>query len=60
MLYDLAHAVVAGILILGVIVILDRTGIVPRDKGKPHRWSWTLFFAIFASMLLLNLLWPYS
>ncbi len=57
--YDLAHALIAGVLILATIVILDKTGIVPRNANQPHRWSWKLFLAVFCVMLLFNLVWPY-
>ena len=51
---DLAHALVSAILILGTITGLRMIGI--SKEGR--RWDWRLFFAIFAVMLALNLVWP--
>jgi hypothetical protein len=57
---DLAHALVSGVLVLGVVLLLQKTGhYVPRREGGP-RWSWPLFAAIFVVVLILNLVWPYG
>ena len=58
MTFDLAHALVAGVLIFAVITGMQKTGLyIPHKDGGP-RWSWPLFFGIAAAMFVLNLLWP--
>ncbi len=57
--YDLAHAIIAGILIYAVFYAMERTGLYVRHKDGGPRWSWPLFGAILVVMLIFNLLWPY-
>ncbi|WP_156461460.1 hypothetical protein [Aliiruegeria sabulilitoris] len=58
MTFDLAHALVSGVLIFAVIIGMQKAGLyTPHRDGGP-RWSWPLFFAIVAAMFILNLLWP--
>ena len=52
--FDLAHAIVSAVLILGTIFALNRMGL-GKEKGQ---WNWYIFGAVFAVMLVLNLLWP--
>lgn len=55
---DLAHALVTGILIFGVMTVMQRAGLyIPQREGGP-RWSWPLFFGIGLTVFILNLLWP--
>ena len=53
---DLAHALVAGVLILLTLWVL-RMLELRRDDLK---WDWHVFIAIFVVMALLNIVWPYS
>ena len=56
--FDLAHALVAGVLILVVMFGMHKAGLyVPHKEGGP-RWSWPLFFGIFVAVFILNLVWP--
>ncbi len=58
MTFDLAHALVSGVLIFVIIMVMHKAGLyVPHKDGGP-RWSWPLFFAIGAAIFILNLLWP--
>ena len=58
--FDLAHALVAGLLILATIFIMQRVGLyTPHKEGGP-RWSWPLFGAILVVMIIFNLVWPYG
>lgn len=58
MTFDLAHALVSGVLILAVMFGMQKTGLyVPHKEGGP-RWSWPLFFGICVAVFVLNLLWP--
>ena len=54
--FDIAHAAVAGMLILITLWGLKATGLRRDDR----KWDWTVFIAIFVVMLILNLLWPYA
>ncbi|QJF50319.1 hypothetical protein [Roseobacter ponti] len=56
MQFDLAHALVSAIIILGVIFALRKFG-YEHEKGK---WSWPIFFGVFVAMAILNLIWPYG
>ncbi len=51
---DLAHAAIAGILILITLWGLKATGLRRDDR----KWDWNVFIAVFVVMLLLNLVWP--
>lgn len=56
--FDLAHALVTGVLVFGVMVGMHKAGLyVPRKEGGP-RWSWPLFFGVAAAVFILNLVWP--
>ncbi len=58
--FDLAHAIVAGILIFATSVVMQRLRLyVPHKDGGP-RWSWPLLIAIFVVMFIFNLVWPFS
>ncbi|GAA5068128.1 hypothetical protein N0B44_02155 [Roseibacterium beibuensis] len=58
MTFDIAHALVTGVLILLTIVGMEQAGLyVPHKKGGP-RFSWPLFLAIFVVVLIFNLIWP--
>ena len=54
--FDLAHAVVAGILIMLTIVLVRHF----RGPGETRRFDWVLFAVIFVVMFLFNLIWPYG
>ncbi|SHG82188.1 hypothetical protein [Marivita hallyeonensis] len=58
MQFDLAHAIVAGLLILGVVHWMERAGWYVRHKDGGPRWSWPLFGAVFVVIFVLNLVWP--
>jgi hypothetical protein len=58
MTFDLAHALVAGVLIFAVITGMQKTGLYISHKDGGPRWSWPLFFGIAAAMFVLNLVWP--
>ena len=56
--FDLAHALVSGVLIFAVMMVMQKTGHwVPHKDGGP-RWSWPLFAAIFIVIFLMNIVWP--
>ena len=51
---DLAHAAVAGVLILITLWGLKAAGLRRDDR----QWDWNVFPAIFVVMMILNLVWP--
>ena len=56
--FDLAHALVSGVLIFATMMIMQKAGYwVPHKDGGP-RWSWPLFGAIFVVIFLMNIVWP--
>ncbi len=56
--FDLAHAIISGVLIFATMMVMQKTGYwVPHKDGGP-RWSWPLFGAILVVMFLLNIVWP--
>ncbi|SIS87442.1 hypothetical protein SAMN05421759_10516 [Roseivivax lentus] len=55
---DLAHALVAAVLIFATIWGMERAGLYVRHKEGGPRFSWPLFFAILVVMTTLNLIWP--
>lgn len=58
MTFDLAHALVTGVLIFLVMIALYKAGLyVPQKQGGP-RWSWPLFLGVGLAVFVLNLLWP--
>ncbi len=59
MQFDLAHALVAGLLIVAVFYGMERAGLYVRHKDGGPRWSWPLFGAVFVVMLIFNILWPF-
>ncbi len=59
MLFHLAHAAVAVLLIMATIWVLRRTGIAKTQEPGHHRWDWSIFFAVFVVMFVLNILWPF-
>ena len=58
--FDLAHALVAAVVILAIVFGMERAGLYVRPKDGGPRWSWQLVLAIFIAMTILNLLWPYN
>ena len=55
---DLAHALVTGVLVFGVMIGMQKAGLyVPHKEGGP-RWSWPLFAGIGVVVFILNLIWP--
>lgn len=55
---DIAHALVAGLLIIATIFGMHKAGLyTPHREGGP-RWSWPLFGAIFVVLTIFNLIWP--
>ncbi len=58
MTFDLAHALVAGVLIFAVIAGMRKAGLYTPHKDGGPRWSWPLFFGIAAAMFAFNLVWP--
>ena len=53
---DLAHAAVAGVLILLTLAALKAFGLRRDDR----KWDWNVFLAIFVVIAILNLLWPHA
>lgn len=53
---DLTRALVTGLLIFLTIMVARRLGWVETGEGR-RRWSWRVFWAVFAVALLVNLLW---
>ena len=58
--FDLAHALVAGLLIFITILAMQRAGLYVSHKDGGPRWSWPLFGAIFVVMFILNVVWPFG
>lgn len=56
--FDLAHAIVAGILMLATLQVLDRT-VLTADMPRGKRML-TIFVAIAVVMFIFNLIWPYG
>ena len=52
---DLAHATVAGVLILLTLWGLKAAGLRRDDR----KWDWNVFIAIFVVMFVLNIAWSY-
>lgn len=57
--FDLAHSLVAAVLILVTMIRMQKAGYYVRHKDGGPRWSWPLFFAIYVVVFLLNVIWPY-
>ena len=58
MTFDLAHALVTGVLIFLVMMGMQKAGLyVPHKDGGP-RFSWQLFLGIALAVFILNLIWP--
>lgn len=56
--FDLAHALVSGVLVWAIIIIAQRTDLLGKlEKGS---WNWKVFAAIFVVIFLLNIVWPVS
>lgn len=56
--FELAHALVAGLLILATTLGMRKAGYyTPHRDGDP-RWSWPLFAAVFVVLFIFNLIWP--
>ncbi len=53
---DLAHAAVAGVLILLTLWGLKAAGLRRDDR----KWDWNVFIAIFVVMSILNIVWSYG
>ena len=53
---DIAHAAIAGILILLTLWGLKAAGLRRDDR----KWDWNLFIAVFIVMAVFNLLWPFN
>ena len=53
---DLAHAAVAGVLILLTLWGLKAAGLRRDDR----KWDWNVFIAIFVVMAVLNIVWPFG
>ncbi len=53
---DLAHAAVAGVLILLTLRGLKAAGLRRDDR----KWDWNVFIAIFVVMAVLNIVWSYG
>ncbi len=53
---DLAHAAVAGALILLTLWGLKAAGLRRDDR----KWDWNVFIAIFVVMAVLNIVWSYG
>ena len=56
--FDLAHALVSGILIFVVMIGMHKAGLYVPHKEGGARWSWPLFVGIFVTIFILNLIWP--
>lgn len=56
--FDLAHAIVSGLLIGTTVVVMRRTGLYVRHRDGGPQWSWPLMGAIVAVIFVLNLIWP--
>ena len=53
---DVAHAAIAGILILLTLWGLKAAGLRRDDR----KWDWNVFIAVFIVMAVFNLLWPFN
>ena len=53
---DIAHAAIAGILILLTLWGLKAAGLRRDDR----KWDWNVFIAVFIVMAVFNLLWPFN
>ncbi len=53
---DLAHAAVAGVLILLTLRGLKAAGLRREDR----KWEWSVFIAVFVVMAILNSFWPWG
>ena len=53
---DLAHAAVAGVLILLTLWGLKAAGLRREDR----KWDWSVFIAVFVVMAILNSFWPWG
>jgi Na+/melibiose symporter-like transporter len=53
---DVAHAAIAGILILLTLWGLKAAGLRRDDR----KWDWNVFIAVFIVMTVLNILWPFN
>ena len=53
---DVAHAAIAGILILLTLWGLKAAGLRRDDR----KWDWNVFIAVFIVMTVFNLLWPFN
>ena len=54
--FDLVHAAIAAILIFLTVLGVYRIQGPDRERGK---WNWTVFFAVFVVMAILNIVWSY-
>ena len=56
--FDLAHALVTGVLVFVVMTAMHKAGLYrPHSEGGP-RWSCPLFVGVGAAVFILNLVWP--
>ena len=53
---DLAHAAVAGVLILLTLWGLKAAGLRHDDR----KWDWNVFIAVFVVMAIFNIVWPFG
>lgn len=54
--FDLAHAIVTGLLVFATMMVLQKTGII--EKSEHRKFSWKAVVAITVVVFVLNLLWP--
>lgn len=58
MTFDIPHMIATGVVILAVLYAVDRSGVTQGMSRA--RGALVKFGAVFAAILLLNLVWPYG
>ena len=56
--FDLAHALVSGVLIFVILKVMQKKGYWVAYKDGGPFWSWPAFGAIAAVIFVLNIIWP--
>ena len=56
--FDLAHAIISGLIVSVTIFVMHETGIVDKERGR--KFDWKMFSAIAVVVFILNIIWPYG